>query len=78
MIEPSDSFITSNKGMVARTLVKANEQVPIRCANFSDEPHILYPGTNIAEFSPVQVIVEAKTTKAHTSTKSPKTFDRII
>ena len=53
VIEPSDSFITSNKGMVAKTLVKANEQVPIRCANFSDEPHILYPGTNIAEFSPV-------------------------
>ena len=63
VIEPSDSFITFNKGMVARTLVKANEQVPIRCANFSDEPHILYPGTNIAEFSPVQVIVEAETTK---------------
>ena len=40
--------------MIARTLVTAKGQVPVRCANFSNEPKVLYPGTNIAEFSPVR------------------------
>ena len=56
VLEPTESFVPSSSGMVARTLVKAEEQVPVRCANFSNEPKILYPGTNIANFSPVQVV----------------------
>ena len=63
VLEPTESFLTSNKGMVARTLVKAEEQVPVRCANFSNEPQILYPGMNIAEFCPVQVVREDKASK---------------
>ena len=41
VLEPTESFVTSSKGMIARTLVKAGEQVPVRCANFSNEPKIL-------------------------------------
>ena len=57
---------------VARTLVKAGEQVPVRCANFSNEPKILYPGTNIANFSPAQVVREAETQKPIPSQNLPK------
>ena len=64
IIETSDKFLHSNRGVVARTLVKANGKIPIRYANFSNEDQILYPGTNIAEFCPAQVpraVQEVKT-----------------
>ena len=56
VLESAEGFLSSNRGVIARTLVKAGDKVPIRYANFSNEPQILYPGTNIAEFSPVHVI----------------------
>ena len=56
IIETSDRFHNSNRGVVTRALVKAGGKIPIRYANFSNESQILYPGTNIAEFSPVQLI----------------------
>ena len=71
-LAPTEAFQTSNEGMIARTLVTAKEQVPIRCANFSNEPKILYPGTNIAEFSPVQVMRETETPKLAIPRNIPK------
>ncbi|MCG8045579.1 MAG: retroviral-like aspartic protease family protein [Candidatus Thiodiazotropha endolucinida] len=56
IVESSNGFLGSNRGFVARTLVKAADKVPIRYANLTNETQILYPGTNIADFSPVQVI----------------------
>ena len=53
IIETSDGFLYSNRGVVARTLVKAGGKIPIRYANFPYESQVLYPGTNIADFSPV-------------------------
>ena len=58
--------------MVAGTLVKAEEQVPVRYANFSNEPKILYPGTNIANINPVQVVREAETQKLTPPQNLPK------
>ena len=56
IIETSDGFLNSNRGVVARTLVKAGGKISIRYANFSNESQVLYPGTNIADFSPVQLV----------------------
>ena len=78
VLEPIESFVTSSSGMVARTRVKAEEQVPVRCANFSNEPKILYPGTNIVNFSPVQVVREAETQKPTPHTESSKAPDRTL
>ena len=61
MLEAAEKFLNSNKGFVARTLVEAGDKIPIRYANFSNEPKILYPGTNIANFSPVRVIKSIET-----------------
>ena len=72
IMESSEGFLSSNRGVVARTLVTAGEKVPIRYANFSNESQILYPGTNIAEFSPVQII---KTIK-ETETKPPRSLPK--
>ena len=52
MLESSEKFLSSNRGIVARTFVKVDEKVPIRYANFSHEEQVLYPGTNMATFSP--------------------------
>ena len=41
-------------------------------ANFSNEPKILYPGTNIAEFSPAQVMRETETIKLAIQRNIPK------
>lgn len=37
IIESSEGFLNSNRGVVARTLVKAGDKVPIRYANFSNK-----------------------------------------
>ena len=42
IMESSEGFLSSNRGVVARTLVTAGEKVPIRYANFSNESQILY------------------------------------
>ncbi len=72
MLESSEGFLSSNRGVVARTLVKAGNKVPIRYANFSNESQILYPGTNVAQFSPVQIIRTAHETKAKPPRNMPK------
>ena len=72
VLETTESFVTSSSSMVTRTLVKAEEQVPVRCANFSNEPKILYPVPNIASVSPVQVVREAETQKPTPPQNIPK------
>ena len=72
IIETSDRFLDSNRGVVARTLVKANGKIPIRYANFSNEDQILYPGTNIAEFCPAQVLRAVQEVKTKPPRNLPK------
>lgn len=72
IVESSERFLESNRGIVARTLVKGGKNVPIRVANFSNESQILYPGTNIAEFSPVQVIRTVQEIKPKPPRNLPK------
>ena len=54
IVEPTEYFSENGKSLVARSLVKANEFVPVRIANFSDECQTVYPGTNVATISAVQ------------------------
>lgn len=72
VIESLEGFLSSNRGIIARALVTANEKVPIRYANFSNESQILYPGTNIAEFSPAQFIRTAQEGKSRMPRHLPK------
>ena len=59
--------------MIARTLVNGKEQVTVRCVNFLNDPNkIWYPGTNIAEFSPVQVMREPETPELASPRNIPK------
>ena len=58
--------------MVARTLVHAGDYFPIRYANFSNESKTIYPGTNIATFSPVHVIKTIDKSHDETYKQVPK------
>lgn len=60
LVEPSESMVTKDKGLVARSLVRAAETVPVRIANFSDEPETFYRGTNIATVTQVKGIENCK------------------
>ncbi|WAQ95556.1 hypothetical protein MAR_028246, partial [Mya arenaria] len=62
LIEPSERFQVLGNGFVARSLVYAQEIVPVRLANFSKETQTYYPGTNVATISKVDR-VEEKSTK---------------
>ena len=72
VIESSEGCLSSNRGVIARTFVKAGDKVPIRYANFSSDSQILYPGTNIAESSPVQVIRTVQKVKSRPPRNLPK------
>ncbi|WAR00829.1 hypothetical protein MAR_025201 [Mya arenaria] len=62
LIEPSERFQVLGNGFVARSLVYAQEIVPVRLVNFSKETQTYYPGTNVATISKVDR-VEEKSTK---------------
>ena len=72
MLESAEGFLSSNRGALDRTLVNAGEKVLIRYANLSNKSQILYPGTNIAEFSPVQLVKTVQKIKTKPPRNLPK------
>lgn len=55
MVEASDEFLQSGKGLVGRSLAKSGE-VLVRLMNTSADSQIIYPGTDIAQVSPMQEV----------------------
>jgi predicted aspartyl protease len=68
--ETSKRMLTSSKGIVARSLVKIKETVPLRLMNITDEVQVIYPGTNVAKRSPVQKVENVKIS-SHQSRELP-------
>ena len=58
LIEGAETFIKLDKSLVARTLVSAQNNVPVRVLNLNDENHTIYPGTTIAMASPVDEVIQ--------------------
>ena len=57
LVEPSDKFLKSDTGILARALVRRQDTVPLRIMNLSDSSKTIYPGTVVGEFSQVEEIV---------------------
>ncbi|CAC5373135.1 unnamed protein product [Mytilus coruscus] len=70
MIEASDKFLQSGKGLVGRSLAKSGGEVLVRLMNTSADSQIIYPGTTIAQVSPVQEV------KLNEQNKFDKTYLR--
>ncbi|CAC5388864.1 unnamed protein product [Mytilus coruscus] len=56
MVKASDKFLQSGKGLVGRSLAKSGGEVLVRLMNTSTDSQIIYPGTAIAQVSPVQEV----------------------
>ena len=59
MIEPIESFARSNAGIVAKTLVRSQEIVPVRILNPLSEAQTIHPGTIIGTLSPIEKVVSS-------------------
>ncbi|KAK3089469.1 hypothetical protein FSP39_003867, partial [Pinctada imbricata] len=57
LIEPTTKFIDSQRGLIARALVRVCNEVPLRAVNLSDDPQLIYSGTEIAEMSEVSRVL---------------------
>ncbi|WAR18349.1 hypothetical protein MAR_000187, partial [Mya arenaria] len=67
VVEPTMKSLEIGKGIAARTLVKANDIIPIRLANFSKEAQTLYPNTNIAIMTQVDKVEEPRMKQSDTT-----------
>ena len=66
LIEPMDTMFQTGGTIVAKSLVKTKQEIPLRVINPTHEKQMLYPGTRIATASPV---CEVQTTKFKTQSQ---------
>ncbi|CAG2208266.1 unnamed protein product [Mytilus edulis] len=57
IIEPCDKFVAKDSALMARTLVKASETVPLRFMNVSNVVRIIRAGTIVGNISPIQDVI---------------------
>ncbi|CAG2228135.1 Transposon Ty3-G Gag-Pol polyprotein,Transposon Ty3-I Gag-Pol polyprotein [Mytilus edulis] len=57
IIEPCDKFVAKDSALMARTLVKASETVPLRFMNVSNVVKIIRAGTMVGNISPIQDVI---------------------
>ena len=53
LLEPNESFIRKTDTFIGRSLVSAQEVVPVRILNLSDDTKVVYKGTYLADINPV-------------------------
>ncbi|XP_053373939.1 uncharacterized protein LOC128546704 [Mercenaria mercenaria] len=53
LIEPAENSLYTGKTMIAKTLVKQSDTIPLRLMNAKSESEIIYPGTYVANLSEV-------------------------
>ncbi|CAC5409281.1 Retrovirus-related Pol polyprotein from transposon 297 [Mytilus coruscus] len=61
VIEPCDKFIARDNALMARTLVKASEIVPLRFMNVSNLVKTIRAGTIVGNISPVKDVISDNT-----------------
>jgi hypothetical protein len=59
LVEANETFLKKDKALVGRSLVQASKNVFVRVMNPSADTRIIYPGTIVAQVSPVQEVVNS-------------------
>jgi hypothetical protein len=59
LVEANETFLKKDKALEGRSLVQASKNVFVRVMNPSADTQIIYPGTIVAQVSPVQEVVKA-------------------
>ena len=57
LVEPSDKFLRSDFGMLAKTLVRRQDKIPLRIMNLSDTSKTIEMGTAVGKLSPVDEVL---------------------
>ena len=57
LVEANETFLKKDKALVGRSLVQASKNIFVRVMNPSADTQIIYPGTIVAQVSPVQEVV---------------------
>ncbi|PJE78522.1 hypothetical protein CI610_02538 [invertebrate metagenome] len=65
LVEGLAKFMQSDRALIARSLVRNEPVIPIRLMNLKEEPQVIYPGTSLAQVTPIQDTLE--TVEANTS-----------
>ena len=78
IIEPSDTFQKAGKAMVGRILATANENVPVRLMNPSNEELILYKGTVVGQFEEVKENATQITTHTKKNSALPEQLEELV
>ena len=65
LIEPIESMFYSGGSIVAKSLVRRKQEVPMRIINPTNDTQILYPGTRIATASQVCEVQKTKIQTQH-------------
>ena len=65
LLEPVRKNYSTERPMVARTLVEGSNKVPVRVMNLSTEMQVLHPGTHIANFNKVASVENVKQDAVH-------------
>lgn len=58
IIEPSETFLNSDIGMIGRVLDKSGQTVPIRLLNPSDKNMMIQTGTTIGQLSTIADVID--------------------
>ena len=59
IVEPTQEFVKSDKGLLGRTLVEVHEQVPLRIMILSQHTQTIHMRTVVANLSPVEKIMSS-------------------
>lgn len=72
VVEPSPTFLKSDRGLVGRTLVKGGSTVPVRLFNPSESNVTIHLGTTVGELSPIEDIMEGDLGQSESSDTLPE------
>ncbi|CAC5418452.1 unnamed protein product [Mytilus coruscus] len=70
IIEPSEKNAKNDGPLIARTLVKVNECVPVRLLNMKQDSHVVYQGSTIGQVHKIESVYDT-----HTDLKSKQSIE---
>ena len=59
IVEPTEKFLRSDYALLAKTLVRSQQTIPLRIMNTTTSVRTINPGTVIGKFSPVEEMMSA-------------------
>lgn len=78
IIEPSDTFHKVDNAVVGRILATANENVPVRLMNPSNEVMVIYKGTVVGQFEQVKENADKVALEVKKNSSLPEQLEELV